>query len=101
MLLVPIETPGHLADAVLVVLTDDSLARMREADPAEVILRQTGRTLVNPTVLICHEKDSPELARLLQGRDVPAIIAHLQRGRKFRPEKGDHDRGPEKLGELN
>ena len=101
MLLLPVETPGHIADAVIVVLNDDSLARMAEADPAEVILRQTGRSLVNPTILICHEKQSPELTRLLNGGDVKAIIAHLQRGWQFRPDRGDHDRGPEPLHRSN
>jgi hypothetical protein len=34
---------------------------------------------------------------LLKGKGLKAIIEYLQRGWKFRPEVGDHDRGPEKL----
>lgn len=101
MLILPIETPNHAADALVIVLGDDSLERMAEADPAEVILRQSGRTLVNPTVLVCHKKESPEFTRLLQSRDLPKILDHLRRGFRFRPEKGDHDHGPRRLGADN
>ena len=83
MLIIPIETPGHAADA------------------AEVILRQTGRTLINPTIIICHESPSPEFARLLQTKDLSKIVDYLRRGFEFRPDKGDHDRGPETLGSQN
>lgn len=100
MLMLPIETPGHIADALVVILDDANIERMRAADPAEVPLRKSGFNLVNPTVLVCHEKPTPELTRLLNSKDVSAIISYLQRGWKFRPEKGDHDRGPERFGSL-
>jgi hypothetical protein len=101
MLLIPIETEGHTHDAVIVVLGGANVERMREADPVEIRLRESGRNLVNPAILICYEDSSPELARLLAGRDVRAIIRHLQRGWKFRPQEGDHDRGPEPLAGSN
>lgn len=93
MLIIPIESPDHQHDALVIVLGDDSLARMAAGDPAEVQCKKTGRTLVNPTVLVCHEKDSPEFTRLLQTRDIAAILNHLQRGWAFRPDRGDND-GP-------
>ncbi len=98
MLIVPIESPDHTEDAVLVVLDDENLARMAKADPAEVKLRETGRHLVNPLVVICHEKPSPELQRAIQTRDLKKIIAFLQRGWEFRPDKGDSDNPPHSIG---
>lgn len=97
MILLPIESPGHVDDAIIVVLNDDSLARMAQADPAEIRCHDTGYNLVNPKILICHEKDTPELTRLLQTRDLEKIIKHLTRGFEFRPDKGDHDNGPRPL----
>ena len=93
MLMIPIQTPNHTEDMLIVVLDGGNLERMAHADPAEVQLRTCGKTLVNPAILICHEEDSPELARLLQQRDIHAIVKFLQRGFEFRPDKGDHDNG--------
>lgn len=101
MLLIPIETPNHAHDAVIVVLNAGNLTRMAEADPVEIELRKCGRNLVNPTIVICHEEESRTLTRLIQGHDVDKIIAHLQRGWKFRPDRGDHDRGPESIRDGN
>ena len=70
---------------------------MAKADPAEINLRETGRTLVNPIILICHEPPTDELIALLKTGDVPKIVKHLQRGWDFRPDRGDHDNGPQKL----
>lgn len=97
MLIVPVESPDHTEDALLIVLDDANLARMAVADPAEVVLRDSGRMLVNPTVLVCHQNSTPEFARLLQARNFGAIVKYLQRGWQFRPDKGDHDRGPESI----
>jgi hypothetical protein len=40
MIILPIETEGHEQDALVIVLDADGFARMKEADPAEVVLRQ-------------------------------------------------------------
>ena len=101
MLILPVETKGHRKDAIIVVLDNDNLSRMAEADPVEIDMRKTGKTLVNPIVLICHEEPTPEFMQIINGGDLNKIIAHLQRGWKFRPEKGDHDRGPESLKDSN
>lgn len=51
--------------------------------------------------MICYEDESPELNSVVQGGDVNKIIEFLQRGWKFRPECGDHDRGPESISKSN
>jgi hypothetical protein len=101
VLILPIQTPNHEDDMLVVVLDDDNLARMAAADPAEVRLADTGRTLVNPRVLICHEPDSPAFTRLLQTRDLAKIVEHLTRGFRFRPEAGDYDGPPRPMREGN
>lgn len=101
MLMIPVQSADHKSDMLLIVLDDANLARMAESDPAEVILRQSGKTLVNPSILVCHQNGTPEFARLLQTRDLEAIIKYLQRGFAFRPDKGDHDDGPRPLSQGN
>jgi|SRR5215831_8102015 len=104
MLLLPVETRNHKHDVLIVIIQPDNLARMREGDPAEVILkdiRQAGKNLLDPLILLCYEENSPVLQRLIQGGDIKAISKHLQRGWQFRPEAGDHDRGLEWLKDFN
>lgn len=100
MILLPIETEGHKEDAVIIVLDPSQIERLNMADPAEVVLRQTGKHLVNPTIQICLERPSKEWTRILQSGDLKAILKFLGRGFKFRPDKGDHDRGPESLRDM-
>ena len=100
MIFIPIETPDHKSDAVICVLNSSNLERMKKADPSEIILKQSGRNLVNPTILLCFEEDNKELAEVINSGDVAKIIKYLQRGWKFRPDKGDHDRGPESIRNL-
>jgi hypothetical protein len=101
MLVIPLQTKDNARDAVFVVLDPEQLPRLEQGDPADIVLRQTGNRLVNPTVVICLEKPTPEFNRLVQSGDIRALIAYLQRGWKFRPELGDHDRGPESVFQSN
>ncbi len=101
MITIPIATPDHQHDALIIIMDDVELGRLRAADPAQLELRDFPVQLVSPMLLICHEQPTPELTRLLSGRHVPAIVKYLQRGFKFRPELGDHDHGPQSLGGLN
>lgn len=102
MLIIPVESAGHAHDMLVIVLGDENLARMAVADPVEIVLRDTGKRLVNPTVHVCHEKDGcPEFARVLQTRDLAKILEYLGRGWKYLPDRGDHDNGPTPLNRTN
>ncbi len=101
MILLPIETVDHKKDAIFVVLDNKNLDRMKVGDPAEVELRRAGKTLINPTIVICYEELTPKFNRLIQSGNLKAIIKYLKRGWKFMPEAGDHDRGPESIHENN
>jgi len=101
MLVIPLMSKDHKYDALILVLGPDNLDRMKQADPAEVVMRQINQgdfRLVDPVIYLCYEEPSPELERLVRGRDPIAILDFLQRGWQYRPEAGDHDRGPERLG---
>jgi len=95
MFMIPVESIGHTRDLLVVILDDTSLARMAKADPAEIILQECGKTLVNPRILLCHENPSHELRAILSTRDPKIIEEHLRRGFEFRPDLGDHDNGPQ------
>lgn len=104
MMILPLETENHEHDALIIVLDPDNLERMKGGDPAEVKLkqlRQAGKNLVDPAIVLCYEKPSPKFNRLIQSGDTLAVIQYLQRGWQYRPEAGDHDRGPESIKDTN
>lgn len=106
MLVFPIATPNHQDDLLVVVLGSDNLERMQEGDPAEVKLKElaSGKNrhlLLQPTVVLCYEKDMGKVTKLANAGDIQALLKYLNRGWKFRPERGDHDRGPERLSDTN
>jgi hypothetical protein len=99
MAIVPIEPDGHKNDVLLVILGPDNLERMRRSDLAEVNLREVykaGCKLVHPIIKICIEEDENALRSKFS--DVKALVNYPHCGWEFRPDLGDHDRGPEKLG---
>ena len=97
MIMIPIESKDHEHDALIIVLDKDNLSRMQQADPPEIELRRCGKTLINPAICVCYQDPSPEWNRIVQGGNLAGMIEYLQRGWKFRPEQGDHDRGPESV----
>jgi hypothetical protein len=101
MLMIPIQTPGNREDALVIVLDDANIERMKKADPAEIPLPGCGKHLVNPQILVAYEKDHATLNRFIQRNDLAGLIEHIQRGFTFQPEKGDHDRGPESIHGTN
>lgn len=101
MLALPVETPGHVQDFVLIVLTDENLARMKAHDPAEVVLRDIKAVLHRPTVIICWEEDQETVLDMVrQGKSMGEIGRHLSRGWAYRPEAGD-DKPPEVVGKAD
>ena len=97
MLCLPIESRDHRNDKLIVILDSDNLIRMGQADPCAVNCKDLGKKLVNPKLIICHEKMTPEFMALLKCGDLEKIGKFLERGFQFRPDLGDHDGKPEKL----
>lgn len=90
---IPVQTPGHRADLLVIVLGPSNLARMRNADPTQVECAKTGKLLVNPTVIVAYEEPSEEWKAALASGDLATIGKFLERGFAFKPHLGDHD-GP-------
>lgn len=103
MIVLPVASTGHEEDFLVVILNEVNVERMAHGDPAEIRLGEMmrayggGHNLVNPTILICYESDSPELRRVLASRDLKQIGKFLSRGFEFRPDKGDHDGPPRRV----
>ena len=91
-MILPIETRDHAHDLVIVVLDAANVERMSQADPVEVTIKESNRTLVNPTILICREEITPELeakfVRWAKDRDIGAILTYLKRGWTVLPGDG-------------
>lgn len=101
MFMIPIETVDHVEDAVVVILDPGTVERMKVGDPAEAVLRDAPTNLVNPTILICLEEPGPEFDRVMASGDLKKVLEYLRRGFQFRPDLGDHDRGPESVAKLS
>lgn len=100
MILIPIQSPDHKEDALVIILDATNIDRMNVADHAEILLRECGRNLVNPAILLCYEEPTPKMMGFVNSRDVKGLIKYLRRGFEFCPEKGDHDNGPRKIGDM-
>lgn len=100
MIVIPVVTPHHDHDALIVVFFKENLERMKGGDPAELSLKQiadAGKNLVKPAIMICYEEDEKKFTQIANRGNLKSLIEYLQRGWKFRPDQGDHDRGPERL----
>lgn len=104
MLILPIQSKGHLNDLLVIVFDQGDIERMRKGDPAQIKMldiKRVGKDLMNPTVIVCYEQDQTKLTQLINKGDIVAVLEYLQRGFEFRPDLGDHDRGPEGLEKSN
>jgi hypothetical protein len=87
---------------MLIVLDDESMARIKQHDPFEVqwILLPVAYSSHRPgtigVVWASNQEQAVITTMLHQGRDREAM-EYATRGFKYRPELGDHDRGPEKI----
>ena len=96
MLAIPIKQAGR--EWLILVMDQNNLDRLQKADPMEFDVGATG--LKSPTILIAFERDQAAVARFIQTADLGGLIKHLQRVWEFRPDLGDHDRGPESIKDL-
>lgn len=104
MMMIPIPHDGILD--LLVILEDENLERIKQHDNAEVNLQQlqmlNGIHLQKskPRFVWIAYANPAEVARLhelrSQGR-IEEALKLLTGGFKFRPDLGDHDKGPQRL----
>ncbi len=84
---------GPRGPLVLVIILEiDNLARMQQADPADVKTKQMplppailARRFVDLDIVIAYEDDTERLADFQARHDLPGLISWLERGRRIRP----------------
>lgn len=95
MLLIPFsDKPGTYK--LFVVLENDNIERMKEADPAQITFPLQGfedKRLKMMLLVHVSEEEKQHVLRLMQDGKPGEILQYLSRGFVFRPEAGDHD-GP-------
>jgi len=101
MIIVPMASANHKNDRLVIILDKTNVERMKGADPAQIICKEFPIGLVNPSIMVCYEEDSPKLNQLINSGDIEGLLEFVNRGFKFRPDLGDSDRGPKSLYEQN
>lgn len=87
---------------LLIILGDDSIDRMKEKDPFEVDARNFPwkERMGNITISYATSSQMTQIEQLVrQGKRDEALdlAVETMSGFKYRPERGDHDLGPERL----
>lgn len=90
---------------LLIVLSEESIERIRKYDPAEIIWAQLPPeyAMRKPHVIgvgFCTEAEQKEIERLSNSDPdwKEKAFAMISRGFAYKPEAGDHDFGPTVLG---
>jgi hypothetical protein len=96
MLIIPIQT-GPIHYDLLVVLEADNVARLKQYDPAEIIVSKlggpwAGLRLDRVRILYANADETRQLVSMHSRKDAVNFINKvLARGWKYRPELGDDD----------
>lgn len=83
-----------VGDRIVIVLDEEKIERIQQADPFELDMRKMGTTtLAIPfKIFICYaRKDDARLEELIRKQDIDGMLNYLARG--FRVTASDHDRG--------
>lgn len=97
-LVIPIETRGGRGPVILLVILDrENWNRMQQADPFDLqavslgpVMR--GEKLEDLDLVIAYEENAERLVELAKAGKLQELIAHVERGRRHRPEEGDTTR---------
>jgi hypothetical protein len=88
--------------SIMVILSEGSIERIKQYDPSEIVVGNEWDHLKLDRVIIGHLTDS-EMDKLEQRIklgwkvDPITICRSISRGFQYRPDLGDHDRGPETI----
>lgn len=88
--------------SVLLALDDEGLQRVKQYDPAELVLDKLGEPwthlkLKDVLVTYCNAQDLKRVQELSDEGNPQAAYRYLTRGWVFRPDLGDHDNPPTSL----
>ena len=101
MMILPVQlTPDSYS--LFVLLEDDNIERIKEYDPAEINIYKLTKPwselkLLDVVVTYLAPADKDEFLRLCTMSNRREALKLVTRGFRYRPDKGDHDRGPESL----
>jgi hypothetical protein len=95
MMCVPLQT-GPDKFVLVVVLFDESIKRMKEYDPGEILISRLGLPWARWHLQTIHlhyatAEEGNKLSSIKDMAELKAFLNHLARGWKFRPEAGDGD----------
>jgi hypothetical protein len=83
--------------ALLIILGDDNIERIKQQDPVELKLSEVYKSGV-PTndigITYLNTEDIETLITLMKAGRVNDAFKFATRGWKFQPQRGDHDMGP-------
>lgn len=104
MLTIPFKV-SDLHYSIMVVFQDENLERIRAYDPAEISVPQIEQEMTlshnlrlkDVIVTYANPADMEHLEELWRQDKGHEALRFLCRGWKYRPDAGDHDRGPERL----
>ena len=94
MMVLPLRVSDTEMD-IAIVLEDENIERIKDADPAEVVRHQmgpySGITIRNIVITYASPEDLKKIQPLVSKGDIAAILRYLSRNFKYRPDRGDHD----------
>jgi hypothetical protein len=87
---------------MLVVIGPDNVERMQERDPLELELYRMPfpEPVAVIGIVIASDAELTQLEQLMRQGKVEEAIERATSGWKYRPERGDHDLGPQRMGET-
>lgn len=93
MQIIPFQV-SPFAYSMVVVLSEESLERIKVQDPAEVITAMfgapwTGLRVCDVIITYATREDQPTIDDLVARKDVSALLKFLTRGYAFKPDTGD------------
>ena len=85
---------------LLIVLGSDNIERIQEKDPFEINCAQLPGPEPVGHIGITYATDTEmvQMTQLMRQGKADQAVAMATAGFKYRPERGDHDLGPERLG---
>ena len=85
---------------VLVIIGPDNIERMQEKDPLEIELYRLpfAEPISVIGVVVASDAELTQIEQLLRQGKVDEAIERATSGWQYRPEMGDHDLGPQKMG---
>lgn len=88
--------------AVLIILGPENIERMKEKDPFQLICSELPFKQRIGVIQVTYASDSEltQITQLARQGKTKEAIEMATSGFRYRPELGDHDMGPERLGSI-